>query len=555
MAPAERSTADVVLGVRDVSKRFVRIQALDRVTMSVHRDESVALIGANGAGKSTLVKILTGALAPDSGDVVVDGRVQPLRTVRDARHHGIGFVPQELTVAPDLTVAENVLAGGWKGRGGLVRTGPSVQLVEQVCERVGLHGRPRTPVGRLSPGERRLVMVARALVMGPTTLILDEPTAALAEREAERIVSVLCQLRGDGMSVVYISHRMGEITQLCDTLVVLRDGAVVMSAPATPATVDEAIAVGMSGTVGKGTAVGTAAAGAAASGDERRQAGTAGPSPAAPSVVGAGPAATGPALACRDLRNRTLRGVSLEVRYGEIVGLAGLLGSGRTEILRALAGADALGSGTIEVSGRPVVFRSPADAIGEGVALVPEERRTQGGVLELSVRENLVLPMIPARRGGWLRRGAERKVAAEAVERFGIRCPSPDAPLKTLSGGNQQKVILARWLLTGCRVLLLDEPTAGIDVVAKRELMGLVRDVVRDGHAAIVASSELSELVEVCDRIYVISGGTVASMVDRGVTAEELARRCGERRGAVTPAPPTSRGAVTPAPPRSKEDR
>jgi ABC-type sugar transport system ATPase subunit len=492
--------ASIVLGVRNVAKRYGTIRALDRVTVFVHRGESLALLGANGAGKSTLVRVFTGAITPDSGEVIVDGKVEPLRSVRAARQHGIGYVPQELTVAPDLTVAENVLAGGWQHRRGFVLARSSRAAVHQACTRIGLDIPPSTLVGRLGQAERRLVMIARALVMNPKTMILDEPTAALADREADRIVSVLTELRTGGMSLVYISHRMGEIARTCDAVVVLRDGRVVMRANASPESVRRAVAVGFAGANAPEHG---AQATAATSGRQDR------------------------ALVCSGLRNRALNGVSFEVGVGEIVGLAGLLGSGRTEILRAVAGADPVSAGAIEVFGQRRRFRSPTQAIAAGVTLLPEDRRNQGALLGLTIRENLVMPAIPSTRG-WLRLRAERRVAEEAVARFGIKCESPDALLQTLSGGNQQKVILARWLVTGARVLLLDEPTAGIDVVAKREIMSLVTDVVREGRAAVIVSSELAELCEVCDRIYVVRNGAIHEEVDGQVSLAELARLCGE---------------------------
>lgn len=496
----------VVLGVRGVSKRYGGVLALDEVSTSIHRGESVALLGANGAGKSTLVKILTGAVQPDGGDVVVDGSVQRVSSPREARRHGVGFVTQELAVADDLTVAENVLAGGWLSSGPFVSTRPSVRAVEEVCARVGLDVAPDVIVKHLSPAAQRLVMICRALVVQPSTLILDEPTAALADREADRMIDVLNQLRSEGLSLVYISHRMEEISRLCDTVVVLRNGRIVMTAPASPASVERAVEVGISSnTTGKAELASELARPAVA--DVR----------------------TSPiALKCTAMRSHVLGGVDLQVHEGEVVGLAGLLGSGRTEILRAIAGADRVAEGEIDVFGERVRLRSPADAIARGVALIPEDRRNQGGLLNLSVRENLVLPDIP-RRGGWLRRSAERDLAADAVERFDIKCSSPEVEMHTLSGGNQQKVILARWLLMESRILLLDEPTAGIDVVAKRELMSLVRSVVGQGRAALIVSSELDELCEYCDRIYVVHNGAIRAEVPGDIPVADLVKLCGER--------------------------
>jgi ABC-type sugar transport system ATPase subunit len=523
----------VVLGVEGVSKQYVRIRALDDVTVHLHRGEALALIGANGAGKSTLVRILTGATEPDGGTVIIDGARHRLRSVRDARLKGIGFVPQELGVAPDLTLAENLLAGGWQSWSGMVRTKPSLEAVQSVAKRVGLTASPRQLARNLSPGERRLAMIARSLMVHPRTLILDEPTAALADKEADRIVSVLRELHGVGISIVYISHRLAEIERLCDTVVVLRDGRVVMDAPATAESVARSVVVGMAGGANRPTtAEAEAPAPATAPGASAgAPVGAAAPQPAPPpaEVVGRRSDAPGEALRCTGLRNQALRDVSFDVRVGEIVGLAGLLGAGRTEILRAIAGADPLAAGELRVFGEPVSFKSTTKATAKGVALIPEDRRNQGGLLGLSIRENLVLPAIPARRGGWLNRPLERTLTDEAVRQFGIKCPSPDALLQTLSGGNQQKVILARWIMSGARLLLLDEPTAGIDVVAKQEIMALITTVVREGRAAVLVSSELAELREYCDRIFVVRNGRIQQVCDRGVPLEELARMCGEQ--------------------------
>ena len=496
----------VALGVQGAHKTYGHIHALNDVSISVLQGESAALIGANGAGKSTLVRVLTGAVTLDQGDVVLDGQVQRLHSVRDARKLGVGYVPQELNVAPSLTIAENVLAGGWQHSWGFVKTRSSVSRVNEVCERVGLKVSAQVLVGRLSQADQRLVMVARALVSNPRSLILDEPTAALANREAERIAVILNQLRQAGISLIYVSHRMNEIEQLCDVLFVLRDGKVVLSGPATSEMVERAVAVGMSGTLQ-----------ATLPNEELESLPIPEDDPAA-----------AVALRCTGLRNQRLNDVTFDVKVGEIVGLAGLLGSGRTEILRAVAGADSRESGEIEVFGESHRFRSPSDAIAAGVVLIPEDRRNEGGLLGLSIRDNLMLPSIP-RRFGWVRKGEERRLADEAVQTFGIKCESSDSLLHTLSGGNQQKVIIARWLLTGARVLLMDEPTAGIDVVAKKEIMDLVSDVVREGRAAVVVSSELSELTGFCDRIYVVIDGQIAFVVDGRISTERLAGMCSPR--------------------------
>jgi ABC-type sugar transport system ATPase subunit len=498
----DRSLAEVVLGVRGVTKRFGGTTALRGVTMDVAHGESMALLGANGAGKSTLVKIISGASRPDEGHLVIDGQIGSLSGVHEARSRGICFVPQELTVAAELTVAENVLAGGWPATSGFARHRAGLQQVEGVCARIGLRVSPNALCGSLSPAERRLLMIARGLVVEPRILILDEPTAALGEREADRLVEVLGLLRAERLSMIYISHRMNEISRLCDSVTVLRNGEVVMRDSATDENVHRAVQVGMAST-------------AVLEDDSPAHAGHELPVSAR----------HGSALRARGLSNSVLHDVSVEVGIGEIVGIAGLLGSGRSELLRALAGADRLDSGEVEVFGEAVALRSSRDGIRAGVALIPEDRRNQGALLTLPISDNLVLPSIPA-RGPWLRRRAEARLAAEAVDRYGIKCSSPDALLGTLSGGNQQKVILARWLMTGARVLLLDEPTAGIDVVAKAELMALVRQAVDEGRAAIVVSSELDELSGFCDRIYVLGEGRVRHEVAGDTTVVALTHLC-----------------------------
>ena len=504
------TSSKLVIGVRGISKRYGGVLALDNVSMSLQKAEALALIGSNGAGKSTLVKVLTGAVIPDSGDVIIAGKVHHLKSVSDARHSGVGFVPQELGVADDLTVAENVLAAGWLNSRGLVRVGASVKAVKEVLDMVGLHISPRTIVGRLSPGEKRLVMIARTLIAKPNILILDEPTAALADLEANRIASITRKLVTEGISVIYISHRMTEIEKLCDRVLVLRDGRVVMEGPATTEFVAEAVEVGLMGTT-----------------NTPRRTGIDGSAESEISASAAPSATAELALRCSGLRNRRLKNISFEVRVGEIVGLAGLLGSGRTEILRAIVGADPLDEGEIEVFGQFVRFKSPHQAVAKGLGLIPEDRRNQGALLGLTIGDNLVLPKIPARKGGWLDQTKERKVARDAIDEFGIKCSSSQAQLASLSGGNQQKVILARWVLANSRIMLLDEPTAGVDVVAKEEILSLVTEMVRNGRAAVMVSSEIQELIDHCDRIYVIRDGSIFNVVSRGeVSSSELAALC-----------------------------
>jgi ABC-type sugar transport system ATPase subunit len=503
---------DIALGVRGAIKSYGGVRALAGVDLMIRRGESVAVLGANGAGKSTVVRVLTGAVHPDEGEVIIDGRRVHLHGVRDARRLGVGYVPQELAVVEDLTIAENMLTAGWRRRGLFVDHRRGLADVGEICERIGLAHAPTEVVRHLNGAEQRLVMIGRSLIARPTTLILDEPTAALAEREAERVVHVLNELRGDQISLVYISHRMSEIARLTDRVVVLRNGLVVMEGVSDADTVARAVTIGMAG--GENDL-------ANSDQSESRQ------------RMRAADGRNDVVLACRSVTTHAVRDISMEVHRGEIVGLAGLLGSGRTEILRALAGADRVSSGVIERNGVPVTFKGPRDAIDQGIALLPEDRRNEGGLLSLSVSENLVIPDIPSNRFGWLRRKQERQVTTEAVRRYGIKCSSVGTPMHTLSGGNQQKVILGRWMLNGVDVLLLDEPTAGIDVVAKRELMMLVRATVEKGAAAVMVSSELEDLTEYCDRIYVLRDGTIGEEVAGDIDISDLAHRCDQVRAAI----------------------
>jgi len=493
------SQGNVIVGARGVSKSFDGIAALDGVDFQVHENESVALLGANGAGKSTLVRLLTGAMQPDSGDILINGSVRRLRSVSEAREQGIGFIPQELCIAPDLTVAENVLVSGWQRVGLHVSHAEELERVRKICARIGLKASPNERVLNLSPTEQRLIMIARSLVATPRILILDEPTAALADAEANRIIDVLNELRSEGLSIIYISHRMDEIARVCDSLVALRGGKVVFVGPANSESIREAIGLSIEG-------------------KHRHEGG------ATPTTAAIGSDAK-PALSCRNLSNGRLREVSIAVRSGEVVGLCGLLGSGRSELLRALAGADRVQSGSISVSGDEVTLRSPNDAVARGIGLLPEDRRNQGALLNLSVRENLTLPRIPNRMK-MLRPRLEKQAVTKAVSDYGIKSRSAEIAVSTLSGGNQQKVILARWLLAESRILLLDEPTAGIDIGAKAELLDSVRKRADEGLAVVMASSETKDLVEYCDRIYIMRDGRIIHEIIGSSTVEELTEWC-----------------------------
>jgi ABC-type sugar transport system ATPase subunit len=486
------SQVSPLLHARGISKRFGGQQALDDVTLALAPGEIHGLAGENGAGKSTLMAVLSGALRPDSGTLVWEGRPVRPGDVRAARSLGIGMVHQEPQLVPALSVAENIGLGRLPARGGPLRLVDRRALVEEAARAIAPLGVPIAPEARvesLGVASRQLVAIARALHAGARLIILDEPTSSLSLEETERLFAVLRRLREGGKTIVYISHRLEELRALASRLTVLRDGRVVRTAPVEALT-NDAILEAMSG-------------------PER----VAGAGDHAPAAVG------GPALEVRGLARRGRLDVTLRVDRGEIVGLAGLMGAGRSRALRSIFRADPADGGTVELrledgSVRPVA--TIGEAIEAGLGFVPEDRRGMGLVPNASVLDNIGLVTPPGgRRLGFLRRRLVRQVAEDAVATLRIKTPGLEAPVRVLSGGNQQKVVLARWLGAGRRVLLLDEPTRGVDVATKAELHRHLRALAARGLGLLVASSELAELLALCDRIYVMREGRIAGELPR----------------------------------------
>jgi len=464
-----------------ITKAFPGVVALDRVDFSASPGEIHALMGENGAGKSTLVRVLTGVDPPDAGEMVLGGRPYAPRSPREAESSGIGAVYQEAGLVPSLSVAENLLFGREPRRLlGRIDRRRRRDSAEESLRRLGLAAIDvERPAGAYPVAVRQLVAIARALDADARVLVLDEPTSSLEPREVERLFETLRRLRGAGLAIVFITHFLEQVEAIADRVTVLRNGRRVETRKAADFPRAEIVAAML------GRAPGESAAG-----------------PAAPP-----PAAEGaPFLRAKGIgRRRALAPIDFEIRPGEVVGLAGLLGSGRTELARLLFGLDRADFGTVEIEGKPVLFRGPRDAIARGLGFCPEDRHADGIVAGLSVRENVVLA-VQARRGLFRRVGARRarEIADRFIRALRIKTPSGDTPVESLSGGNQQKVILARWLASSPRLLVLDEPTRGIDVGAKAEILSLVGDLAREGLALVFISAELKEVARTSHRVVVL---------------------------------------------------
>ena len=483
-----------VLTLRDICKRFQGVRALEGVSFDLRPGEVHALMGENGAGKSTLMKIAAGLFRPDSGSIRIAGAEAVLRRPADATARGIHTVFQELCVLPNLDVGHNILIGEEPARaGGLWLDRRELYARAQaVLDRWGIALDARTPAARLSTGARQMVEIARACAGTPRALILDEPTSSLGRHEEETLFSLIARLKAEGVGIVYITHRMSEVFRLSDRITVLRDGRHVVTGPASAFDRDGLIRA----MVGRPVDERPAAAAAAAR----------------PVVLAARGVARPPRVMPTDI----------ELRAGEVTGLGGLMGAGRSELARLLAGVDRPAAGRMELDGRPFAPAGVAAAVRAGVAYVPEDRKTLGLVLTLSVADNLALPNLPRlSRLGWVAPARVTALARDWMGRLGIKAASPAAGVATLSGGNQQKVALARWMATLPRVILLDEPTRGVDVGAKAEIHRLVRALAAEGAAVLVISSELPELLAVCDRILVMARGRLAGELAAAEASEE----------------------------------
>ncbi|WP_421724179.1 sugar ABC transporter ATP-binding protein [Bauldia sp.] len=477
-----------------VTKRFPGVLALDDVSFDVRPGEIHAFMGENGAGKSTLMKVAAGIHAPDAGQITVGGRDVRLQAPSDATALGIETVFQELTVLPNLSVGHNILVGREPVRlsGLMLDNAALYREAQAVLDRLKIEIDARTPLAELSTGERQMVEIARACAEKPVVLILDEPTSSLGRHEEEVLFDLVERLRDEGVAIVYITHRMSEVFRLSNRITVLRDGRKVVTDETNAFNRDRLIQA----MVGRKV-------------EDKRHA----------TVVDDLPVA----LEARGLtRAPAVAGVDLALHAGEVLGVAGLMGAGRTEMARLIAGVGRPDDGTMSLFGQPYRPRTVTEAINRGVVYVPEDRKQLGLILSLSVSDNVALPSLRRFvRRGWLSVSRLRSSVETWMDRLGVRAASPDVRAETLSGGNQQKVVLAKWLAVAPKVILLDEPTRGVDVGAKAEIYERIRGLADDGVAIMVISSELPEVLAISDRIAVMAGGAIVGFVAAKDATEE----------------------------------
>jgi ABC-type sugar transport system ATPase subunit len=483
--------------MRGMSKAFPGVQALLGVDLDLHAGEVHAILGENGAGKSTLMKILAGVYHPDAGSIRLGGQPVLNESPRQALERGVTMIHQELNLAPNLSVAENVFLGRAPTRGGLIDWRRVYADAEALAARLGIELDVRARVEDLSVARQQMVEIAKALSLDARVIIMDEPTSALTERETEALFDIIVRLKSQGVAIAYISHRLDEIFRVADRVTVLRDGRLVGTLPIGQATPPRLI----------GMMVG-------------RELTTL--FPKEPIEIGE------PVLEVRHLRRAgVLEDISFVLRRREILGLAGLIGAGRTELVRGLFGADPLDDGQVLIEGRRVHIRSPRDAIALGLGFVTEDRKLQGLVLGMTVRENETLASLAQiSRLGFVDSRRDTMLAERLVDQLGVRTPSVEQEVANLSGGNQQKVVIAKWLATQPRILILDEPTRGIDVGAKAEVHALMSRLARDGVSILMISSELPEILGMSDRILVMRQGRVTGEFTREQASQEAIMAC-----------------------------
>jgi ABC-type sugar transport system ATPase subunit len=481
----------------EVTKRFPGVLALDRVSLQIERGECHALMGENGAGKSTLGKILSGVYTADSGRLLLNGKEIAPADPLSARRLGIAMIHQELAFCPNLTIAENLCLGELPRRGGFLQRSEMKQRARQMLDEIEADFDPEWPIAELTTGQEQMVQIAAAIGLNASVIVMDEPTSSLSARESERLFKLISKLKERGITLIYVSHRMEEIFRLADRITVLRDGRHI-STEKIAATSQERVIEQM---IGRSLTVMNPEHADRTTGSE--------------------------ALRVEKLSSPgKFQDISFSIRYGEIVGLAGLFGAGRSEVAQAIFGLDPAATGAIFVNEAEARIRSPQDALGRGIGFLPEDRKRQGLVLAMNCRENASLAALPGiTRAGFIQRAAERKLAREYFEKLRVKTPGLETLISGLSGGNQQKIALAKWLARNCKILIVDEPTRGVDVGVKAEIYKLLDELACSGVAILVISSELPEIMALSRRIVVLREGAQMGELERAAFSEAALMR------------------------------
>ena len=486
--------SEILLNMHGIQKYFPGVHALDNAHLELRAGEVMALIGENGAGKSTLMKILTGIYAKDDGVIELYGKPVEITSPHRAQELGISIVHQELNLMQDLTVAENIFIGREPSTGGFLNKKKQNQMADELLQSLNLNISAKTVVKRLTVAKQQMVEIAKALSYQNTKiLIMDEPSAALTTSEIEDLFKFIRQLKATGVGIIYISHRMDELKEITDRITVMRDGQYVNTVNTAETTIDQVVQMMVGRVIYE--------------------------EPKSHSNV---PADAPVVLEAEGLVSDDVKNVSFKLRKGEILGFAGLMGAGRTETMRLICGADHRDAGIIKVNGKEVRIRTPRDAVAAGIGYLSEDRKRYGLCLGLSVAENTALPSLDALSGAvFVRDGLIEKHALDYVDKIHVKTPSTKALVRTLSGGNQQKVVIAKWLLKDCDVLIFDEPTRGIDVGAKSEIYKLMSQLAAEGKSIIMISSELPEVLRMSDRIMVMCEGRITGELDIAEATQE----------------------------------
>ncbi len=481
-----------ILEIKGVSKSFVGVKALQNVSFQVRKGDVHALLGENGAGKSTLMKILSGAYNKDCGQIFVNGKEAEIRNTKDSERLGIAIIYQELNLIPDITVAENIFLARQPKKHGLLDWKKMTEDAEEILDYMDVAINPRAIVSSLSVAQQQMVEIAKAISLHSQLLIMDEPTSTLTEGETRKLFSVINNLKSKGISMIYISHRMEEIFEICDSYTVLRDGTFVHSGEIKEVDVNQIIEY----MVGRSLA--------SVYPEKKNKVGE---------VI----------LEADHISNgKEVKDVSFSLRKGEILGFAGLVGAGRTETLKAVFGADSGAKGEIKINGKPVQIRSPRDAIKLGIGFLPEDRKKEGLVVDLPVLDNTVMAKPEkAMEHGMFSAKKAKEICQKYIRELLIKTPSEMQMAKFLSGGNQQKVVLAKWLNCEPEIIVLDEPTRGIDVNAKMEIYNIIVKLAEEGKSIIMISSEMPELIGLCDRVIVMHEGCVTGELDRRTLSQQ----------------------------------